>query len=123
MEIFCMSAGVNSSCPISGYGGSESNLRWMKVLDTFVQIPDDRVEKCIVISKNGLVFRRCGVAPALSHNLDHAEHHQAEPEVHEQPEVDLKGHMARLGRKMLHQQKVGCVPGEDRRQSMHKIGR
>ena len=77
-----MSAGVNSSCPISGYGGSESNLRWMKVLDTFVQIPDDRVEKCIVISRNGLVFRRGDVAPPTSYSLNQSEGHQAEPEVH-----------------------------------------
>jgi len=36
-----MGADLNSSFPISGYGGSESNLLWMKVLDTFVQNPDE----------------------------------------------------------------------------------
>jgi hypothetical protein len=30
----------DSSFPVPGYGGSESNLCWMKVLGTFVQNPD-----------------------------------------------------------------------------------
>jgi hypothetical protein len=77
-----MGAGLNSSFPISSYGGSESNLLWMKVLDTFVQNPDDCGGKCIVISGDGLVPRRVGVAPLPSHSLNQSEGCEAEPEVH-----------------------------------------
>jgi hypothetical protein len=61
-------------------------------------------------------------APA-SYGFDYAEHHEAEPEVHHQPEIDLKRRMTRSWRKILHQEKVGSVPGENRNQSVNKIGR
>jgi hypothetical protein len=64
-----------------------------------------------------------GTAPPTSHRLDHAERHQAEPEIHHQTQIHLKRHVTRSWRQILHQEKVGSVPGENRNQGVNKIGR
>src|ERR1700687_1591332 len=118
MEIFCMVAGCwllvagpDSSFPLPGYGGSESNLVWMKVLHTFVQNPDTPLPKTHACSRKQVILPLwpLGSAPPASYRLDHAERHQAKPEVHHQPEIDLEAYMVRSGRQIPHQQKVGCV--------------
>src|SRR5271169_528238 len=105
MEIFCMGCSPDSSFPVRGYGGSESNLSWTKVLDTFVQNPDDRRRGiCRYFEReSSLASWRSGIAPPAGHSLDQAERNQTEPEVHHQPKIDLKGHVARPERQILHQ--------------------
>ena len=62
------------------------------------------------------------MAPPAGQGLDHAEHHEAEPEVHDQPEIYPEGHVPSLRRKIPHQQKIGRIPGEDSRQGVKEVG-
>jgi|HubBroStandDraft_6_1064221.scaffolds.fasta_scaffold3481344_1 hypothetical protein len=64
-----------------------------------------------------------GTSSPASYGFDYSEGDEAEPEIHHQPEIDLKGHVTGSWRQILHQEKVSSVPGENRNQSVNKIGR
>jgi hypothetical protein len=64
-----------------------------------------------------------GPSSPASYGFDYSEDDQAEPEIHHQTQIHLKRHVTRSWRQILHQEKVGSVPGENRNQSVNKIGR
>src|SRR5579872_1877255 len=104
MDIFCIGCRPDSSLPISCYGGSESNLPWMEVLEPLSKIQTTgqlyhrdtesqrKLSFCGFASRRFWSVARCrcgggsavaasGVAAACRWRLGRAEYHQAEPEI------------------------------------------
>jgi hypothetical protein len=66
-----------------------------------------------------LLFPRT-LAP-LREGFDSPEEYQAEPEVHNDSQVEAGGIMAGRGREMGHKQKINDVPGDDSDEGLEKI--
>jgi hypothetical protein len=124
---------ANSSCLVSGYGGSESNYcgwksqaRLSKIQQTKLAMlgqPCKQQKLWDLADKKALSPGPVGIGPAACNGFDHAEHCQTDQEIHQHPEIDPGAFVASSQWQIPHQQKVDGISTEDRRQGVNKIGR
>jgi hypothetical protein len=51
----------------------------------------------------------------------HAENYQADPEIHDEPEIQMRSGVSCWSRKVRHDQEIDRISGQDRDQRVHEI--